>query len=162
MSALWYQQEICVSNFFRCIMTLRGTPAKTARCTLCNSIIFGQIWREMSLNTVLCQATNAAARKPPGYSQPHPISSTLVPGFARSLDFLTLPETAEGYNTCFVATDRLSKAVVLAAMRMDPTHPLDSIATAQVIFEKMYSFFGIPRELTSNTGPQFISQVWCD
>ena len=45
---------------------------------------------------MLCQATNAAAWKQPGSSQPHPISSMLVPGFAWSLDFLKLPETAEG------------------------------------------------------------------
>ena len=111
---------------------------------------------------MLCQATNDASRKQPGYSQLHPISSTLVPEFAWSLDFLTLPETVEGYNTCFVATDQISQALVLAAMQMDPTHPLDWIATVQVIFEKIYLFFGIPHELTSNRGPQFISQVWRD
>ena len=45
---------------------------------------------------------------------------------------------------------------------MDPSAPLDSIATTKVIFDRIYPFFGVAREFTSDRGPQFISKVWRD
>ena len=111
---------------------------------------------------MLCQAANAAAQKPLGFSQPHPVTSNHILGHTWNIDFLSLPETAAGNNTCFVAINKLSKIVIMAAMRMDPSAPLDSIATAKVIFDRIYPFFSVAREFTSDSGPQFISKVWWD
>ena len=102
------------------------------------------------VSCMLCQAANAAAQKPLGFSQPYPVTSDHIPGHTWNIDFLSLPETAAGNNTCFVVIDKLSKIVIMAAMRMDPSAPLNSIAMAMVIFDRIYPFFSVAHEFTSD------------
>ena len=65
---------------------------------------------------MLCQAANAAAQKPLGFSQPHPVTSYHIPRHTWNIDFLSLQESSAGNNTCFVVIDKLSKIVIMAAM----------------------------------------------
>ena len=111
---------------------------------------------------MLCQASNAAAQRPLGFSQPHPVTSNHILVHTWNIDFLSLQETAAGNNICFVAIDKLSKIAIMAAMQVGPSAPLDSIATAKVIFDRIYLFFGVACEFTSDCRPQFISKVWLD
>ena len=45
---------------------------------------------------------------------------------------------------------------------MDPSAPHDSIATAKVIFDRIYLFFCVASEFTTDHRPQFIFKVWLD
>lgn len=109
---------------------------------------------------MLCQATNASSRKPAGFSQPHEIPD--APGASWSTDFIELPETKAGFNCCLVWTDRLTKYCILHPLRMDPAQPLTSLVTAQSFLDRVYPIFGLPLQITSDRGPQFLSQVWHD
>jgi hypothetical protein len=108
----------------------------------------------------LCQASNAARLRPPGFSQPHPIPS--VPGAAWSVDFIELPETKTGLNCCCVWTDRLTKYAIICPLRMSRNDPLTARATAECFMQRVYLQFGCPLDITSDRGPQFVSQVWSD
>lgn len=109
---------------------------------------------------MLCQATNASSNKPAGFSQPHMIPD--APGASWSTDFIVLPETKAGFNCCLVWTDRLTKYCILHPLRMDPAQPLTSLVTAQSFVDRVYPIFGLPLQITSDRGPQFLSQVWHD
>ena len=108
----------------------------------------------------LCQASNAASRRPAGFSQPHDIPT--APGHSWSVDFLALPETRKGNNTCCVWTDSLTKYCILCPLRQDPQRPLSSAQTAACFMTDVYPMFGCPTVITSDRGPQFASQVWTD
>ncbi len=72
------------------------------------------------------------------------------------IDFVTgLPES-EG-NTCIlVAVDRFSKACKFIPLRGLPS----ALETAEHLFHQVFHNFGVPEEIVSDRGPQFISRVW--
>ena len=102
----------------------------------------------------ICQASNAARLRPPGFSQPHPIPS--VPGAAWSVDFIELPATKTGLTCCCVWTDRLTKYAIICPLRMSRNDPLTARATAECFMQHVYLQFGCPLDITSDRGPQFV------
>lgn len=73
-----------------------------------------------------------------------------------AIDFLTdLPEL-EGKTTIMVTMDRFSRAVKLIPLPSLPT----SLETAELMFQCLLFYYGIPEDILIDRGPQFISKVW--
>ncbi len=72
------------------------------------------------------------------------------------IDFITdLPPS--GGNTCIlIIVDRFSKACKLIPLPGLPT----ALVTAESLFNQVFRHFGIPEDIVSDRGPQFISRVW--
>ncbi len=72
------------------------------------------------------------------------------------IDFVTDLPNSEG-NTCIlVSVDRFSKACKLIPLRGLPT----ALETAEHLFHHLFRNFGVPEDIVSDRGPQFISHVW--
>ncbi len=72
------------------------------------------------------------------------------------IDFVTELSESEG-NTCIlVAVDRFSKACRFMPLRGLPS----TLETAEHLFHQVFCNFGVPVEIVSDRGPQFISRVW--
>ncbi len=69
------------------------------------------------------------------------------------VDFVTDIPKSEGYTCILIAVDRFSKACKLIPLRDLPT----ALETAEALF---YNLFGIPENVVSNRGLQFVSRVW--
>ncbi len=86
-------------------------------------------------------------------SSPHSSVSMVTP---RSRLFFTDLPASDG-NTCILVTvDRLSKACRLVPLKGLPT----AMETAEVLFNHVFRNFGIPKDIVSDRGSLFISQVW--
>uniref|UniRef100_A0A8C1BTA6 Gypsy retrotransposon integrase-like protein 1 n=1 Tax=Cyprinus carpio carpio TaxID=630221 RepID=A0A8C1BTA6_CYPCA len=72
------------------------------------------------------------------------------------VDFITdLPPS--GGNTCIlVIVDRFSKFCRLIPLQGLPT----ALETAELLFNWVFHHFGLPEDIVSDRGPQFISRVW--
>ncbi|KAL0192813.1 hypothetical protein M9458_011109, partial [Cirrhinus mrigala] len=72
------------------------------------------------------------------------------------VDFVTDLPNPEG-NTCILVTvDRFSKSCKLIRLKGLPT----ALETAEHLFQHVFRNFGLPEEIVSDRGPQFISHVW--
>lgn len=73
-----------------------------------------------------------------------------------SIDFIVdLPES-QGNTTILVKIDRFSKSLRLIPLPAI----LSPFVTAVLLFRYLFKYFGIPKEIVSDQGLQFISQVW--
>ncbi len=65
--------------------------------------------------------------------------------------------SAGGQNTCVLVTvDRFSKACKFIPLRGLPT----ALETAEHLFHHVFRNVGVPEDIVSDRGPQFISHVW--
>ncbi len=72
------------------------------------------------------------------------------------VDFITDLLASEG-NTCvLVVIDRFSKSCHLLPLKGLPT----AMETAEIMFYNIFRYYGIPEDIVSDRGPQFISRVW--
>ncbi len=72
------------------------------------------------------------------------------------IDFVTDLPASDG-NTCIlVVVDRFSKSCRLIPLKRLPT----ALETAELMFNHVFRYFGIPEDIVSDRGPQFISRVW--
>ena len=100
-----------------------------------------------------CQAAKAKTRLPGGFSEPLPVPAT--PGSHWILDFIDLPESANGFSKMLVFSDQLSKLVVLVPMKS--TSATD---VAKAFVDHVFSWFGAPQSLVADNGPPFASAVF--
>ncbi len=66
------------------------------------------------------------------------------------VDFVKYPHKSEGYTCVLVAVGRFSKACNLIPL----------LLTAEALFHNLFRNFGIPEDVISYRGPQFVSCVW--
>ncbi len=72
------------------------------------------------------------------------------------VDFVTDLPISDG-NTCIlVVVDRFSKACKFIPLKGLPT----ALETAECLFTNVFRNYGIPEEVVSDRGPQFIPCVW--
>ncbi len=72
------------------------------------------------------------------------------------VDYSTELPHSDG-NTCIlVVIDRFSKSCCLLPLKGIPT----MMEIAELLFNHVFRYFGIPEEIVSYRGPQFISKVW--
>lgn len=86
----------------------------------------------------------------------NPLPIPELPWSHLSIDFITnLPES-QGNTTISVSADRFSKWLRLIPLLTIPS----ACTTAELLFQHILRYFGIPEEIVSIRGPQFTSQVW--
>ncbi len=101
-----------------------------------------------------CAISKSPPHLPSGKLLPLPVPSR--PWSHLGVDFITdLP--VSGGNTCIlVVIDRFSKSCRLLPLKGLPT----AMETAEIMFNNIFRYYGIPEDIVSDRGPQFISRVW--
>lgn len=85
-----------------------------------------------------------------------PLSVPTCPWSHVALDFVTGLPPSQGNTTILTTVDRFSKAVHYVALPKLPT----AHETAELMVQHVFRLHGIPSDIVSDRGPQFISQVW--
>lgn len=98
----------------------------------------------------VCARAKASHQPPSGL-----LSPLLVPWSHRAQDFVTGLPLSQG-NTTLTIVDRFSKTAHCVAPSKLPT----ALETADLLMSYIYRLHGIPTDIASDRGPQFISQVW--
>ncbi len=128
-------------------------------------------WPNMSRDVIryvrscsVCAMSSTPHHLPVGKLVPLPIPRW--PWSHMGIDFVTdLPES-EGHACILVAVDRFSKACKLIPLHglptaLETTHGLPTaLETTKHLFTHVFRNFGIPEDIVSDRGPQFISHVW--
>lgn len=102
----------------------------------------------------VCAVTTTPRRLPEGKLQPLPIPRR--PWTHLGVDFATDLPPSQGYTTILVVVDRFSKACKLIPLKGLPT----ALETAEALFTNVFRNYGLPEDIVSDRGPQFISRVW--
>ncbi|KAL0190891.1 hypothetical protein M9458_013589, partial [Cirrhinus mrigala] len=98
----------------------------------------------------VCAMSTSPRQLPSGKLVPLPIPQR--PWSHLGVDFVP-PRS----NTCIlVAVERFSKMCKFVPLRGLPT----AMETAELLFQHLFRHFGLPEEIVSDQGPQFISHVW--
>ncbi|KAL0194857.1 hypothetical protein M9458_008429, partial [Cirrhinus mrigala] len=101
-----------------------------------------------------CAMSKSPRHLPAGKLHPLPIPNR--PWSHLGVDFMTdLPVSDE--NTCIlVIVERFSKFCRLIPLKRLPT----ALETAECLFNHVFRYYGLPEDIVSDRGPQFISRVW--
>ena len=102
-----------------------------------------------------CQRNKPSNRKPLGLLQPIPIA--WKPWSCISMDFITfLPKSVGGYDAIMVVVDQLTKRA-----HFIPTVTTASAAsTAQLFFDEIWKYHGLPVKIISDRDSKFTSKFW--
>ncbi len=101
-----------------------------------------------------CAISKSSRHLPAGKILPLPIPNR--PWSHLGVDFITDLPVSDG-NTCIlVIIDRFSKFCHLIPLTGLPT----ALQTAELLFNQVVRYYGIPEDIVSDRGPQFISRVW--
>lgn len=71
------------------------------------------------------------------------------------MDFIRDLPPSDGHTYVLVVVDRFSKAWCLVPLKGLPT----AMETAEILFNHVFCNFGLPKDIVSDRGPQFISSV---
>ncbi|KAK3528512.1 hypothetical protein QTP70_000901 [Hemibagrus guttatus] len=91
---------------------------------------------------------------PSGKLLPLPVPSR--PWSHLGVDFITDLPVSKNYTCIFVVVDRFSESCRLLPLKGPPT----AMEAAELMFNHIFRYFGIPEDIFSDRGPQFISRVW--
>uniref|UniRef100_A0A3B1JMI7 Integrase catalytic domain-containing protein n=1 Tax=Astyanax mexicanus TaxID=7994 RepID=A0A3B1JMI7_ASTMX len=101
-----------------------------------------------------CAKCKTPKALPTGKLMPLPVPER--PWSHLALDYVTDLPSSLGFNTVLTIIDRFSRGV-----RFIPFSSLPStLQTAQALVDHVFRHFGIPEDIVSDRGPQFISRVW--
>uniref|UniRef100_A0A3Q3LFZ5 Gypsy retrotransposon integrase-like protein 1 n=1 Tax=Mastacembelus armatus TaxID=205130 RepID=A0A3Q3LFZ5_9TELE len=101
-----------------------------------------------------CAVSKSSRHLPVGKLCPLPTPNR--PWSHIGVDFITDLPNSNG-NTCIlVIVDRFSKFCRLLPLVALPT----ALQTAELLFDQVFRIFGLPEDIVSDRGPQFISRVW--
>ena len=110
--------------------------------------------RAFVLACTVCARAKSSHQAPAGLLRPLPVPGR--PWSHIGLDFVTGLPPSKGQTVILTVVDRFSKAVHFIALPKLPT----ATETAQLLVQHVVRLHGIPTDLISDRGPQFISQVW--
>ncbi|KAK2889879.1 hypothetical protein Q8A73_018179 [Channa argus] len=110
--------------------------------------------REFVAACATCARGKTPKKPPDGLLQPLPIPSR--PWSHIALDFVTGLPPSHGNTTILTIIDCFSKAVHFVPLPKLPT----ATETAELLTQHVLRLHGIPRDIVSDRGPQFVSQVW--
>lgn len=102
----------------------------------------------------VCAQNKSSHRPPAGLLCPLPVPSR--PWSHIALDFVTGLPLSQGNSVILTIVDRFSKAVHFVALPKLPT----AQETADLLMLHVFRLHGIPKDIVSDRGPQFTSQVW--
>lgn len=90
------------------------------------------------------------------YGKLHPLPVPSTPWQSISMDFIIDLPPSSGYNAILVVVDRFTKMAHFLACRKDFT----SEDTAQLLLQEVFRHHGLPEQIISDRGPQFIAKFW--
>lgn len=118
-------------------------------------------WPSMDADTrafvpacTVCARAKATHQPPAGLLRPLPVPAR--PWSHIALDFVTGLPPSQGNTTILTIVDRFSKSVHFVPLPKLPT----ALETADLLVNNVFRLHGIPSDIVSDRGPQFISQVW--
>lgn len=102
-----------------------------------------------------CQSIKHSQQLTPGLLQPLPVPSRKWESV--SVDFITqLPRTRNGNTAIVVFVDRLTKMIICEPTTDDIT----AQQVAEIYFNAVFRFHGLPTTLVSDRDPKFTSDFW--
>uniref|UniRef100_A0A8C1XQM0 Gypsy retrotransposon integrase-like protein 1 n=1 Tax=Cyprinus carpio TaxID=7962 RepID=A0A8C1XQM0_CYPCA len=101
-----------------------------------------------------CAISKSPRHLPSGKLLPLPVPNR--PWSHLGVDFITDLPISRNCTCIFVVVDRFSKSCCLIPLKGLPT----AMETAELMFNHIFRYFGIPKDILSDRGPQFISRVW--
>ena len=102
----------------------------------------------------VCAMAKVPRHLPEGKLVPLPVPTR--PWSHLGVDFITDLPSSDSHTCVLVVVDRFSKACKLIPLPGLPT----AFETAEALFTQIFRHFGIPEDIVSDRGPQFISRVW--
>uniref|UniRef100_A0A3Q3B2I2 Gypsy retrotransposon integrase-like protein 1 n=1 Tax=Kryptolebias marmoratus TaxID=37003 RepID=A0A3Q3B2I2_KRYMA len=102
----------------------------------------------------VCSQAKPSHRPPAGLLRPLPIPHR--PWSHISMDFITGLPSSEGNTTILTIVDRFSKMTHLVPLPKLPT----SKELSQILAEEVFRLHGLPSDIVSDRGPQFVSCFW--
>uniref|UniRef100_A0A3P9IIW0 Gypsy retrotransposon integrase-like protein 1 n=1 Tax=Oryzias latipes TaxID=8090 RepID=A0A3P9IIW0_ORYLA len=110
--------------------------------------------REYVAACTTCARSKSSNSPPSGLLRPLPTPHR--PWSHIAVDFVTGLPPSLGNTVIFTIVDRFSKAVQFIPLPQLPT----ATETADLLVNSVFRHHGIPADIVSDRGPQFISQVW--
>ena len=102
----------------------------------------------------ICARTKPSREKPQGLL--HPLQQATSPWSSVSVDFINGLPPCRGFDSIMVVVDRYTKMSEFFPCSSSIT----SKETANIFLQEIFSCHGLPEEIISDCGPQFISQFW--
>jgi hypothetical protein len=90
------------------------------------------------------------------YGLLRPLSIPKKPWSSISMDFITNLSSSKTFDSVFVVVDRLTKM----AHFMPCNKTIIGEETARLFMDNIYKYHGLPDEIISDRGSQFISKFW--
>ncbi|KAK3565409.1 hypothetical protein QTP86_007936 [Hemibagrus guttatus] len=101
-----------------------------------------------------CAKVKTPCQLPSGKLLPLPVPNR--PWSHLGVDFITDLPISRTHTCIFVVVDRFSKACHLLLLKGPPM----AMEAAELLFNQVFRYFGIPEDIISDRGPQFVSRVW--
>uniref|UniRef100_A0A8C6VZ26 Gypsy retrotransposon integrase-like protein 1 n=1 Tax=Nothobranchius furzeri TaxID=105023 RepID=A0A8C6VZ26_NOTFU len=104
----------------------------------------------------VCARSKSSHQAPQGLLHPLPVPPR--PWSHIALDFVTGLPPSKGFTCILTVVDRFSKACHLVPLKSLPS----SAETANLLIKHVFRLHGIPSEILSDRGPQFVARVWTE
>ncbi len=102
----------------------------------------------------VCAVSKSSNRPPAGLLQPLSVPSR--PWSHISLDFFSGLPPSQGNTVVLTVVDRFSKATHFIPLPKLPS----ARETASAVIDHVFRIHGLPRDVVSDRGPQFVSKFW--
>ncbi len=102
----------------------------------------------------ICATGKSSNRPPDGLLQPLPVPSR--PWSHIALDFVTALPPSQGHTVVLTVVDRFSKAAHFIPLPKLPS----AKETALIVVNHVFRLHGLPMDVISDRGPQFVSRFW--
>jgi hypothetical protein len=116
-----------------------------------------QMWKEVKefvLSCDICSRSKNPRHRPYGLLQPLPIPHR--PWSSVSMDFITDLPPSNSFDSIFVVVDRLTKMAHFIPCKKTSS----SEDTARFFLDNVYRYHGLPDDIVSDRGTQFVSKFW--
>ena len=114
-----------------------------------------QMWKDVKefiLSCDVCLRSKIPRHRPYGLLQPLPIPHR--PWSSISMDFITDLPLSNAYDSIFVVVDRLTKMAHFVPCKKTSS----SEDTARLFLDNVYRYHGLPDDIVSDRGTQFVSK----
>jgi transposase InsO family protein len=101
-----------------------------------------------------CARAKVPRHRPYGLLQP--LSAPTTPWSCISMDFVTDLPVVQGFDAILVVVDRFTKM----AHFLPCTKTISSEGTADLVMKDVFRLHGLPDNIVSDRGPQFIAKFW--
>jgi len=116
-----------------------------------------QMWKDVKdfvLSCDICSRSKNPRHRPYGLLQPLPIPRR--PWSSVSMDFITDLPPSNSFDSIFVVVDRLTKMAHFVPCKKTSS----SEDTARLFLDNIYRYHGLPDDIVSDRGTQFVSKFW--